>query len=165
VTGKEQKAEGRTRKAAEGAEVPHRTAFPTFRLLPSAFSQRGFTLLELMIVISIIVILALIVLPQYNRTVQATKEAVLRDDLHQMRKMIRQYAADKGQLPDSLDSIVGAGYLSEIPEDPMTGRPDWNAVFGDDPNLTEGGNGLVNVCSSSTDQALDGSTYNDCERW
>lgn len=118
-----------------------------------------------MIVISIIVILALIVLPQYNKTVQATKEAVLRDDLHQMRKMIRQYSADKGKLPNSLDDLVSAGYLNEIPEDPMTGNKDWNTVFGDDPNLGEGGQGLVNVCSSSSDPSLEGSPYNDCDSW
>ncbi|HYX40478.1 MAG TPA: prepilin-type N-terminal cleavage/methylation domain-containing protein, partial [Pyrinomonadaceae bacterium] len=71
-----------------------------FRLLPS--SAAGFTLLELMIVISIIIVLAVIVLPQYQRTVQQARESVLRDDLFQMRKMLDQYAADKGKLPESL---------------------------------------------------------------
>src|ERR1044072_1231672 len=75
--------------------------------LPSASSRgaRGFTLLELMIVISILVILALIAMAQYNRTVLAAKEATLREDLFTMRKMIDQYAADKGKLPQSLDDL------------------------------------------------------------
>ena len=130
------------------------------RIMPA-----GFTLLELMIVISIIIILALIVLPQYQKTVITAREAVLRDDLFQMRKMIDQYAADKGQLPQSLDDLVTAGYIREIPADPMTDQKDWIVVTGEDPNSSEGGQGIVNVCSASSDQASDGSSYNDCTRW
>jgi general secretion pathway protein G len=118
-----------------------------------------------MIVISIIIILALIVLPRYNETVQAAKEATLRDDLHQLRKMIDQYAADKGRLPQSLEDLVAAGYLGKIPPDPMTGQPDWALIHGEDPNSTEGGQGVINVCSSSSDQSADGSPYNDCSKW
>ncbi len=118
-----------------------------------------------MIVISIIIILALIVLPRYNETVQAAKEATLRDDLHQIRKMIDQYAADKGHLPQSLDDLITSGYLGKIPPDPITGQPDWMTVSGEDPNATEGGQGIVNVCSSSSDQSSDGSPYNDCDKW
>ena len=73
-----------------------------------------------MIVISIIIILAIIVLPQYQRTVVVARESVLKDDLFQMRKMIDQYAADKGKLPQSLDDLVNDGYLRELPVDPIT---------------------------------------------
>jgi general secretion pathway protein G len=118
-----------------------------------------------MICISIIIILALIVLPKYNETVLAAKEATLRDDLHQMRKLIDQYAADKGRLPQSLDDLVTSGYLGRIPPDPITGQPDWALQFGEDPNAPDGGQGLANVCSSSNEQASDGSTYSDCEKW
>lgn len=118
-----------------------------------------------MIVISIIIILALIVLPKYNETVLVAKEATLRDDLFQMRKMIDQYAADKGKLPQSLDDLVSAGYLGKIPPDPMTGQPDWVVVPGEDATSTEGGQGIVNVCSSSSDQSSDGSPYSDCSKW
>jgi general secretion pathway protein G len=133
----------------------------------AAHPTQGFTLLELMIVISIIIILALIVLPQYNRTVKASKEAVLREDLHQMRKMIDQYAADKGKLPQSPQDLVSAGYLHSIPDDPMTEfeGDDWQWVPGEDPNLSEGGQGLINVCSSSGDTDTEGVTYNNCDKW
>src|SRR3712207_1083853 len=105
-----------------------------------------------MIVISILVILALIVLPQYNQAILAAREATLRDNLYQMRRMLDQYAADKGRLPTSLEDLVSAGYIRDIPVDPMTGERDWVTVMGEDPNSTEGGGqGLVQVCSSSTD--------------
>ncbi|MGH9901521.1 MAG: type IV pilin protein, partial [Pyrinomonadaceae bacterium] len=112
-----------------------------------------------MIVISIIVILAMIVLPQYNNAMLAAREAVLRDDLFQMRKMLDQYAADKGKLPQTLDDLVSAGYIRVIPIDPMTGERNWMVVAGEDPNSAEGESGVVQVCSASTDQASDGSSY------
>src|SRR5689334_22174020 len=79
--------------------------------------QAGFTLLELMIVISVIIILAAITLPQYQKTIMHTREAVLRDDLRKMRSLIDQFAADKGRLPQSLDDLVGEGYMREVPVD------------------------------------------------
>jgi general secretion pathway protein G len=111
--------------------------------------SRGFTLLELMIVISILVILALIAMATYNRTVLAAKEATLREDLYTMRKMIDQYAADKGKLPQSLDDLKSAGYIHDIPIDPMTEAADWQPEFGDDVSSTESSQGLVNVHSAS----------------
>ena len=156
-----QKAEGREQKTALVSNRPQRLRrLPAaFRLLPSSAS--GFTLLELMIVISIIIVLAVIVLPQYQRTVQQARESVLRDDLFQMRKMLDQYAADKGKLPESLDELANAGYLREVPTDPMTGQRDWVPQTGQDPNSSEGGSGVIDVHSASSDTALDGSTYNE----
>ena len=121
----------------------------------------GFTLLELMIVISIIIILAAITLPQYQKTVMQTREAVLKDDLRKMRSLIDQFAADKQRLPQSLDELVSAGYMREIPTDPFTGQKEWQQEMGDDPNSLEGGTGLTDVHSLAEDTASDGTSYRE----
>jgi general secretion pathway protein G len=130
-------------------------------LLPCTRKRAGFTLLELMIVITIIIILAAIVLPQYQKSILATREAVLRNDLYVMRKLIDQYGADKQKLPQSLDDLVTSGYMREKPVDPITGQADWTETPGEDPNLTEGGQGLVDVHSSSVDVGTDGRPYSE----
>ena len=81
---------------------------------------KGFTLLELMIVISIIIILVSVALPQYQKTIMHTRETILSYDLDTMRKLLDQYAADKGKLPQSLDDLVTAGYMRDVPKDPIT---------------------------------------------
>jgi general secretion pathway protein G len=122
---------------------------------------KGFTLLELMIVISIIIILAAITLPQYQKTIMQTREAVLRDDLFTMRKLLDQYGADKGRLPQSLDDLVTDGYLREVPPDPFTGQKDWAVTTGDDPNSSEGGQGVIDVHSASGETSSEGTPYSE----
>ena len=114
-----------------------------------------------MIVISIIIILAAITLPQYQKTIMHTREAVLRDDLFKMRSLIDQFAADKGRLPQSLDEIVSEGYMREIPLDPFTGQKDWAISTGDDPSSLTGEQGVTDVDSSSTEVSSEGNPYSE----
>lgn len=146
-----QKAESRKQTARGRSSLPS-----AYCLLPS-----GFTLLELMIVISIIIILAAVALPQYQKTIMHARETVLKDDLFKLRSLIDQYAADKGKLPQSLDDLVTAGYMREIPKDPITDNKDWNVVTGDDPYSTEGGTGVTDVHSSSSEVSTEGSPYSE----
>ena len=126
-----------------------------------SWRDAGFTLLELMIVISIIIILAAITLPQYQKTIMHTREAVLRDDLFKMRSLLDQFAADKGRLPQSLDELVSEGYLRDVPLDPFTGQKDWAPVTGDDPNSMSGETGIVDVHSSSAETSTEGTPYSE----
>jgi general secretion pathway protein G len=122
--------------------------------------SRGFTLLELMIVISIMMILMAVAVPLYQQHVIQAREAVLRQNLFQLDSLIEQYRLDKGQSPQSLDDLVTAGYLPKLPVDPMTGKADWttdpedpnNAV---DPQQT----GIARAHSSSAGTALNGEAY------
>jgi general secretion pathway protein G len=123
--------------------------------------SKGFTLLELLIVMSIIIILVTVTVPQYQRMVLHAKETVLRDDLFQMRKAIDQYAADKGKLPQSLNDLVAGGYLREVPIDPITDEKDWREDTGEDPNARDGGTGVVDVHSSSSETGSDGKAYSE----
>lgn len=123
--------------------------------------SKGFTLLELMIVISIIIILVSVALPQYQKTIMHTRETILSYDLDTMRKLIDQYAADKGKLPQSLDDLVTAGYMRDVPKDPITDNKDWNIVTGDDPYSTEGGTGVTDVHSSSSEVSTSGTPYSE----
>ena len=123
----------------------------------------GFTLVELLIVISLISILAAMGLVQYRNSVMSTKEAVLQTDLFRMRDAIDQYYADKGKYPSSLDSLVSDGYLRKIPEDPITKSADtWTTVPAEaDPSNPSAEPGIYDVKSGAQGTTLDGRSYAD----
>jgi len=124
--------------------------------------KRGFTLLELMIVITIIAILAAIAIPMYQAVVLRSKEAVLKDNLHSIRSVIDQYTADKKKAPQSLQDLVDGGYFREIPIDPITdSRDTWEVVIDtsiSSPEQTE--SGVNDVRSGSSAVSTEGTPYN-----
>ena len=123
--------------------------------------QRGFTLIELMIVISIILILVSIAAPIYSSSITRAREAVLKDDLFTMRSVISQYTLDKQRAPQSLDDLVQAGYLKQIPVDPMTNARDSWTVDQEDVLLSvdQQQPGITDVHSGSTAASSDGTPY------
>lgn len=127
-------------------------------------SQRGFTLIEILIVLSIIGILLGLAVPQYQMSVKRAREAVLKENLFIMRKMIDQYYQDKHKYPPSLQSLVEEKYLKSIPVDPITGSSEtWVEVRQMPPadEYVPGENlGIVDVKSGSEAKALDGTFYN-----
>ena len=92
-------------------------------------AARGFTMMELMIVIAIILVLVGMAAGNYQRSLIRAREAVLKQDLQTMRNAIQQYTLDKQQGPSSLDDLVSAGYLREIPTDPITRNRDWRVDY------------------------------------
>ncbi len=122
----------------------------------------GFTLIELMIVISIIMILIAIAIPSYNQSIIRAKEGVLKQNLFTLRSLISQYTLDKQKAPESLDDLVTASYMKQIPNDPMTGKPDWTVDQEDETLLSpdEQTGGIDDVHSSSTQIGTDGTAYN-----
>ena len=132
------------------------------RAADSRCSERGFTLLELMIVMTIIGLLAAIAIPSYVNNVRRAKEAVLKEDLHTMREAIDSYTVDKQKAPQSLDDLVQAGYLKSMPVDPITGRSDtWIAAQDDTlSSIDQTEPGISDVHSGSQATASDGTSYN-----
>jgi general secretion pathway protein G len=123
--------------------------------------QAGFTLLELMITMFILIILLSVALPTYQRSVQTARETVLKENLWQMRRAIDQYSADKGKLPQSIDALVTDGYLHEKPTDPITEKTEWTEVQGEDTISSDGNQGLKNVKSAAEGEDSDGKRYEE----
>lgn len=131
---------------------------------PKAGGARGFTLIELMIVMVLIMILAAMAVPTYEVAVTRAREAVLKDDLFTMRKLIDQYTLDKQQPPESLDDLVQAGYLrGGLPVDPFTGsNQTWQTDTSEVPiTAQQMVPGIVDVHSGSNAISLEGTPYSN----
>jgi len=119
----------------------------------------GFSLLELMIAMFILIILISVAIPTYQRSVQHARETVLHENLWQMRRAIDQFYADKGHLPKSIDDLVTEKYLRDRPMDPVTESTDWTEIQGDDPAAKEGETGLKDVKSTADGTDSNGKEY------
>jgi general secretion pathway protein G len=118
-------------------------------------SESGFTIIELMIVVTIVGILATLAVPSYQNAVIKAKEGALRQDLFSLRDVIDQHRADKGKYPETLTALVSSGYLRRLPPDPLTGSPTtWQEMK--DPS----GEGVVDVFSGSELVGTNGIPYN-----
>jgi general secretion pathway protein G len=124
---------------------------------------KGFTLAELLIVMVLIGILAGLAIPQFKNAARKAKEAVLKEDLYQMRKLIDQYYTDKGKYPPSLEALVEEGYLRKIPVDPFTGSDKTWVVIREElseENIYQEELGIIDVKSGSKEISIDGTPYN-----
>jgi general secretion pathway protein G len=124
-------------------------------------SRRGFTLIEVLVVMSIIIILSTVAMTQYQNSVTRSKEAVLREDLFRLRDAIDQFYADKNEYPATLEDLAGGGYIRAVPDDPFTNSSTtWQEVQAEpDPNNPIATIGINDVKSGSDQIALDGSAY------
>lgn len=134
------------------------------RIIPARRGwRRGFTLIELMVVMAIISVLLAIALPIYQKSIVRAKESVLRNNLFTLRSMIDEYTIDKQKAPETLQDLVSGGYLRQIPQDPITGSDQsWKIIMEETP--IGGGNnppGIFDVRSGSDKTALDGTQYAD----
>ena len=129
----------------------------------SGLRRRGFTLIEMMIVMAIIVILIAVAVPFYQKAIIRAKESVLHSNLFAMRSAIDEYAFDKQKAPQTLQDLVSDGYLREVPIDPMTGSADtWKIIQEDASNtVNQQQPGIYDVRSGSDKISLEGTPYSD----
>ncbi|HEX6529453.1 MAG TPA: prepilin-type N-terminal cleavage/methylation domain-containing protein [Burkholderiales bacterium] len=118
--------------------------------------RKGFTLIELLIVLAIVAVLLTIAVPRYYASLDRSKEAVLKENLYQLRDAIGKYYADKGKYPQTLESLASDKYLRKVPLDPITDSTStWLVVSPDDPQKS----GVFDVRSGAPGKALDGTEY------
>jgi general secretion pathway protein G len=147
---------GRARRSARAVGDSEFTNSPTPHL-------SGFTMIELVVVIALIMIIASMAMVQYRNTVTHAKEATLKDSLFKMREAIDQYYADKNQYPSTLSALASDGYLREIPKDPFTeSSTSWQEIPAEpDASNPTAAPGVYDVKSGAQGTALDGTQYAD----
>ena len=124
-------------------------------------ADKGFTLLELLIVVALIAIITALAVPQFRHTPQKAKEAVLKEDLYTLRDVIDQYFTDKGKYPATLEDLVESGYIRKVPVDPITGSSDsWQLEMAEMEEGEDAG-GIYDVHSGAPGNALDGTSYSE----
>jgi general secretion pathway protein G len=125
--------------------------------------RRGFTLIELMIVMAIIAVLMSVALPIYNRSIIRAKESVLKNNLFTMRTVIDEYTYDKQKAPQTLNDLVSDGYLRQVPVDPMTNNAEsWKTIMEDASNtVNQSEPGIFDVRSGSDKTSLEGTPYSE----
>ncbi|WP_310385678.1 type II secretion system protein [Roseateles sp.] len=128
--------------------------------MKSAAKSKGFTLIELIVVMAIVALLASIAAPRYFNSLQKSKETALRSSLSTMRDALDQFAADKGRYPDSLEELATARYIREIPEDPLTGSREAWVVLAPPPDAIATGQ-VYDVRSGAAGRASDGRLFAD----
>jgi general secretion pathway protein G len=122
----------------------------------SLISFLGFTLIELLVVLAVVATLLTLALPRYFGSIDKSKEAVLKENLYQMRDAISRYHADKGKYPETLESLAADKYLRKVPLDPITeSAATWVVVAPDDPQKS----GVYDVRSGAPGKGIDGTEY------
>ena len=139
-----------------------RTCLAAPRRATRALSAAGWTLIELVVVVSLVSILVAIAMVGYGTAVTRTREAVLKEDLFRMRDAIDQYHADRNQYPPALESLVTEGYLREIPADPFTRSADtWQSIPAEYDPADPLSQGVFDVRSGASGAGLDGTSYDE----
>ena len=124
--------------------------------------KKGYTLLELMIVVSIVGILVALAIPNFQHSAMKAKETALKHNLFTMRSVLDQYYADRGEYPLSLESLVEDQYLRAIPMDPMTkSMTTWVEIYEEQEEGDDSPTGVYDIKSGSDELALDGTPYKD----
>ena len=124
--------------------------------------SRGFTLIEMLIVISLVMILVAIAVPNYQRSIMRAKESVLKQDLFSLRNVIDQYKLDKQKAPQTLEDLVSAGYFKKIPVDPFTNQADWVIEQEDADNAVDPQElGINDIHSASSQTSTMGTPYSE----
>ena len=123
--------------------------------------ERGFTLLEMLIVVALVGIMASLAVVQFKHTPQKAKEAVLKEDLYIIRDIIDQYFTDKGKYPSTLQDLVDAGYIRKIPVDPITGSSESWQIENVPAEEGEDAGGIYDVHSGAPGAGLDGTNYSE----